>query len=57
VPPTPDPAPALPPRLHHDAFVHCVGTAASSRGVATVLKRYKPSIKIVAVEPADPRCY
>src|SRR5437016_6453328 len=26
-----------------DAFVHCVGTAATSRGVATVLKRYKPS--------------
>jgi cysteine synthase A len=36
-----------------DAFVHCVGTAASSRGVATVLKRYKPSIKIVAVEPEE----
>ncbi|HEX8174019.1 MAG TPA: cysteine synthase family protein [Pyrinomonadaceae bacterium] len=36
-----------------DAFVHCVGTAASSRGVATVLKRYKPDIKIVAVEPAE----
>jgi cysteine synthase A len=36
-----------------DAFVHCVGTAASSRGVATVLKRYKPSIKIVVVEPAE----
>jgi len=36
-----------------DAFVHCVGTAASLRGVATVLKRYKPSIKIVAVEPAE----
>lgn len=36
-----------------DAFVHCVGTAASSRGVATVLKRYKPSIEIVAVEPAE----
>jgi cysteine synthase A len=36
-----------------DAFVQCVGTAASSRGVATVLKRYKPSIKIVAVEPAE----
>ena len=35
------------------AFVHCVGTAASSRGVATVLKRYKPSIKIVAVEPGE----
>lgn len=36
-----------------DAFVHCVGTGASLRGVATVLKRYKPSIQIVAVEPAE----
>src|SRR2546428_2414723 len=36
-----------------DAFVHCVGTAASSRGVATVLKRYKQGIRIVAVEPAE----
>jgi cysteine synthase A len=36
-----------------DAFVHCVGTAASSRGVATVLKRYKPTIRIVVVEPAE----
>jgi cysteine synthase A len=36
-----------------DAFVHCVGTAASSRGVATVLKRFKPSIRIVVVEPAE----
>ena len=36
-----------------DAFVHCVGTAASSRGVATALKRHKSSIKIVAVEPAE----
>jgi len=36
-----------------DAFVHSVGTGASSRGVATVLKRYKPGIKIVAVEPAE----
>jgi cysteine synthase A len=36
-----------------DAFVHCVGTAASLRGVAAVLKRYKPGIKIVAVEPAE----
>ncbi len=35
------------------AFVHCVGTAASSRGVATALKRHKPSVKIVAVEPAE----
>jgi cysteine synthase len=36
-----------------DAFVHCVGTAASSRGVATVLKRYKRSVRIVVVEPAE----
>lgn len=36
-----------------DAFVHCVGTAASSRGVATVLKGYKPGVEIVAVEPAE----
>jgi len=35
------------------AFVHCVGTAASSRGVATVLKRYNPNIRIVAVEPGE----
>jgi cysteine synthase A len=36
-----------------DAFVHCVGTAASLRGVASVLKRHKPSVAIVAVEPAE----
>ncbi len=36
-----------------DAFVHCVGTAASLRGVATVLKRHNPDVKIVAVEPAE----
>jgi cysteine synthase A len=36
-----------------DAFVHCVGTAASSRGVATVLKRHKPEVRIVVVEPAE----
>jgi cysteine synthase len=36
-----------------DAFVHCAGTAASSRGVATVLKRYNPNIKIAVVEPAE----
>lgn len=36
-----------------DTFVHCVGTAASSRGVAEVLKRHKPNIKIIAVEPAE----
>lgn len=36
-----------------DAFVHSVGTAASSRGVATVLKRHNPKVAIVAVEPAE----
>jgi cysteine synthase len=36
-----------------DAFVHSAGAAASSRGVATVLKRYKPDVKIFVVEPAE----
>jgi cysteine synthase A len=36
-----------------DAFVQCVGTAASLRGTATVLKRYHPGIKIIAVEPGE----
>jgi cysteine synthase A len=36
-----------------DAFVHCVGTAASLRGVATVLKQRKPGVRAVAVEPAE----
>jgi cysteine synthase A len=36
-----------------DAFVHSIGAGASCRGVATVLKRYKPGIRIVAVEPAE----
>ena len=36
-----------------DAFVHSVGTAASSRGVATVLRRYNSNLRIVAVEPAE----
>ena len=36
-----------------DAFVHSVGTAASSRGVATVLKRHKPDLRIAVVEPAE----
>lgn len=35
------------------AFVHSVGTAASSRGVATILKQHKPEIRIVIVEPAE----
>lgn len=36
-----------------DAFVQSVGTSASLRGVATVLKRYNPNVHIVAVEPAE----
>ncbi|HET7470618.1 MAG TPA: cysteine synthase family protein [Gemmatimonadales bacterium] len=36
-----------------DAFVHSVGTAASIRGTATVLKRHQPGVSIVAVEPAE----
>lgn len=36
-----------------DAFVHSVGTAASLRGVATVLRRHKATIRVVAVEPAE----
>jgi cysteine synthase A len=38
-----------------DAFVHCVGTGASSRAVATVLKQHDPKIKFFAVEPAESR--
>jgi cysteine synthase A len=36
-----------------DAFVHAVGTAASSRGVATVLRRHQPRVRIACVEPAE----
>ncbi len=36
-----------------EAFVHCVGTAACLRGVATVLKARNPKVRIVAVEPAE----
>ena len=36
-----------------DAFVHCVGTAASSRGVATALKRHKSGVQVVVVEPGE----
>ncbi len=35
------------------AFVHCVGTGASSRGAAEVLKKHNPGIKVIAVEPAE----
>jgi cysteine synthase A len=36
-----------------DAFVHCVGTAASISGVGAVLKRHRPGVRIVAVEPGE----
>jgi cysteine synthase A len=36
-----------------DAFVHCVGTAASSRGVAIALQRRKPDVRLIVVEPAE----
>jgi cysteine synthase A len=36
-----------------DAFVHCVGTAASTHGVIRALKRRKPGVKLVAVEPGE----
>ncbi len=36
-----------------DAFVQSVGTAASLRGVASVLRGRRPAVRIVAVEPAE----
>jgi cysteine synthase A len=36
-----------------DAFVHCVGTGASSRGVTTVLKGHRAGVLAIAVEPAE----
>jgi cysteine synthase A len=36
-----------------DAFVHVVGTSHSLRGVVTALRRHKPSITVVAVEPGE----
>jgi len=36
-----------------DAFVQSVGTAASTRGVAAVLKRHAPQVRIVVVEPGE----
>lgn len=36
-----------------DALVQCVGSAASLRGVTTVLRRHKPELRVVAVEPAE----
>lgn len=36
-----------------DLFIQSVGTAASLRGVATILKKRNPNIKVIAVEPAE----
>src|SRR5690349_3774285 len=36
-----------------DAFVQSIGTTASLRGVATVLRRHNPVVKIIAVEPGE----
>src|SRR4029450_9422345 len=36
-----------------DAFVHSVGTSASLRGVATILRRHKAAGRVVAAEPAE----
>jgi len=36
-----------------DVFIQSVGTAASLRGVATVLKRHNPRLRVIAVEPAE----
>ncbi len=36
-----------------DAFVQCVGTSASLRGVAEILKNRSREIKVIAVEPAE----
>ena len=36
-----------------DAFVHCVGTAATLRGVGETLKAHRAGVRVVAVEPAE----
>ena len=36
-----------------DAFVQSIGTTASLRGVATVLRNHNPEVKIIAVEPGE----
>jgi cysteine synthase A len=38
---------------HVDAFVHSVGTAHSFHGVTTALRRHRPDMTTVAVEPAE----
>src|SRR4051794_14855320 len=36
-----------------DAFVQSVGTSASLRGTASVLRRHNPGLRVVAVEPGE----
>jgi cysteine synthase A len=36
-----------------DTFVHSVGTSACLRGVARVLRKHNPAVRIIAVEPAE----
>ena len=36
-----------------DAFVQAIGTSASLQGVATVLRRNNPDVRIIAVEPGE----
>lgn len=36
-----------------DMFIQSIGTAASLRGVATVLKRHNPRLRVIAVEPGE----
>ena len=36
-----------------DVFIQSVGTAASLRGVVTILKYYNPRLRVIAVEPAE----
>jgi len=36
-----------------DAFVHSVGTGASSLGVATILKQHDPKVRLIVVEPGE----
>ena len=36
-----------------DAFIQSIGTTASLRGVADVLRRHYPAVRIVAVEPTE----
>ncbi|UCE14506.1 MAG: cysteine synthase family protein [Candidatus Heimdallarchaeota archaeon] len=36
-----------------DSFVQVVGSAASIKGISTILREYNPKVKIIAVEPAE----